>query len=367
LPNGTTEIELIANPLLGVVLHWIGGLSSASFYVPYKGVRRWSWEIFWLTGGVFSWLIGPWFFAALQTRDLLGVLGATPHSTLFWCYVFGLLWGLGGLTFGLTMRYLGLSLGMAVALGFTTAFGTMVPPIFAGEFTQKLLQPIGGRIVLAGILVTLIGIALVALAGRRKETELSPEEQKLSIGEFNYRKGLAVATFSGILSSCFAYGVAAGAPIRALGAEAGTGSLWQGLPVLCVVLAGGFTTNCLWCLALIIKNRSGGEWVGRSAGTAGLPAGPLPLARNYLLCTVGGLLWYFQFFFYTMGESQMGRYGFSSWTLHMASIIIFATLWGFALKEWSSASHRTRRLVWAGIATLVGATIIIGYGNSLAR
>src|SRR5260370_557937 len=153
LRNGTTEIELIANPLLGVVLHWIGGLSSASFYVPYKGVRRWSWEIFWLTGGVFSWLIGPRSFAAFQTRALL-----------------------------------------------------------------------------------------------------------------------AVATLRGILSSCFAYGAAAGAPIRALGAEAGTGSLWQGLPVLCVVLAGGFTTNCLWCLALIIKNRSGGEWVGRSAGTAGLPA-----------------------------------------------------------------------------------------------
>src|SRR3981189_3194709 len=136
----------------------------------------------------------PWILALWMTNDLVNVLHEAPGRSLFWAYTFGVLWGLGGLTFGLTMRYLGLSLGMAVALGFTTAFGTMVPPIFAGEFTQKLLQPIGGRIVLAGILVTLIGIALVALAGRRKETELSPEEQKLSIGEFNYRKGLAVAT-----------------------------------------------------------------------------------------------------------------------------------------------------------------------------
>jgi len=355
------------NPLLGVVFHWIGGLSSASFYVPYKGVRRWSWEIFWLTGGVFSWLIGPWFFAALQTHDLLAVLRAAPSSTLLWCYVFGALWGFGGLTFGLTLRYLGMSLGMAVALGFTTAFGTLVPPIFAGEFNQKLLQPMGGRIVLAGIVVTLIGIALVARAGRRKELELSREEQTRSVSEFNYRKGLAVGTFSGILSSCFAYGVAAGAPIRALGAEAGTGSLWRGLPVLCIVLAGGFTTNFLWCLALIVKNRSGGEWLGRPGGATSSLEEPPPLARNYFLCAVGGLLWYFQFFFYTMGESQMGRYGFSSWTLHMASIIIFSTVWGFALKEWSGACHRTRNWVWVGIATLVGATVIIGYGNSLVR
>jgi L-rhamnose-H+ transport protein len=367
LPTGTTENDLNPNPLLGVVFHWIGGLSSASFYVPYKGVRRWSWEIFWLTGGVFSWLIGPWFFAALQTHDLLAVLRAAPSSTLVWCYAFGALWGLGGLTFGLTLRYLGMSLGMAFALGFTTAFGTLVPPIFAGEFKQKLLQPMGGRIVLVGIVVTLIGIALVARAGRRKEMELSPEEQTRSIGEFNYRKGLAVGTFSGILSSCFAYGVAAGAPIRALGALAGTGSLWRGLPVLCVVLAGGFTTNFLWCLALVVKNRSGGEWLGRAGDTTAAVEERTPLARNYFLCAAGGLLWYFQFFFYTMGESQMGRYGFSSWTLHMASIIIFSTAWGFALKEWSSASHRTRTLVFAGIAGLVGATVIIGYGNSLVR
>jgi L-rhamnose-H+ transport protein len=230
-----------------------------------------------------------------------------------------------------------------------------------------LLQPMGGRIVLAGIVVTLIGIALVARAGRRKELELSREEQTRSVSEFNYRKGLAVGTFSGILSSCFAYGVAAGAPIRALGAEAGTGSLWRGLPVLCIVLAGGFTTNFLWCLALIVKNRSGGEWLGRPGGATSSLEEPPPLARNYFLCAVGGLLWYFQFFFYTMGESQMGRYGFSSWTLHMASIIIFSTVWGFALKEWSGACHRTRNWVWVGIATLVGATVIIGYGNSLVR
>lgn len=355
----------MSGPLLGVLFHWLGGLASASFYVPYKGVRRWSWEIFWLTGGVFSWVLGPWFFAALQTRDLIGVLSAAPPMTLFWCWFFGALWGFGGLTFGLTMRYLGLSLGMAIALGLTTAFGTLVPPIFAGEFADKLLTSTSGLIVLAGIVVTLAGIAVVALAGRAKERELTPEAQKAGVAEFDFRKGVLVAVFSGIMSSCFAYGLAAGEPIRQASLAAGTGVLWQGLPVLCVVLAGGFTTNLIWCSYLILKNGSAREWLGKPApGHEG--EARAPIAVNLAFCAMAGLAWYFQFFFYTMGESQMGRYGFSSWTLHMASIIIFSTLWGFALGEWKSSSGRTQRLVWAGIATLVVSTIVIGYGNYLA-
>ncbi len=355
-----------SNPFLGLLFHWLGGLSSASFYVPYKSVRRWSWEIFWLTGGFFSWVIGPWFFASLQTNDLLSVLANAPTKTLFWCYFFGALWGVGGLTFGLTMRYLGMSLGMAIALGFTTSFGTLIPPIFAGEFTAKLLATASGNVILLGIVVTLVGIAVVAMAGHSKEKELSPEANRAAIAEFDFRKGVMVAVFSGIMSSCFAYGLAAGEPIRLATLAAGTGQLWQGLPVLCVVLAGGFTTNFIWCAYLIVKNQSAGEWLGRPGPAPDADGMAPPLIRNFLLCALGGLLWYFQFFFYTMGESQMGRYGFSSWTLHMASIIIFSTLWGFALKEWRGSSARTRLIVWSGIALLVGATVIIGYGNSIA-
>lgn len=354
----------MANPLLGVLFHWLGGLSSASFYAPYRGVRGWSWEIFWLFGGVFSWLIGPWFFASIQTRDLLGVLSAAPPNTLFLCYLFGALWGLGGLTFGLTMRYLGMSLGMAVALGFTTAFGTLIPPI-AHDQIAALAQSPHGQVILGGIAVTLIGIAIVALAGRSKESEMSEEEKKKAIHEFDFRKGMLIAVFSGVMSACFAFGLDAGEPIRQLSLQAGTGTLWQGLPVLCVVLAGGFTTNFVWCAYLIAKNRSLPELVGGKGKTTPELGASTPLLRNAGLCALGGLAWYFQFFFYTMGESQMGPYGFSSWTLHMASIIIFSTLWGFALKEWTGASGKTLGLVVLGIATLVASTLVIGYGNYL--
>jgi L-rhamnose-H+ transport protein len=352
------------NPLVGVVFHWLGGASAASFYVPYKRLRRWSWEVYWLTGGAIAWLAAPWIFAALRTKDLLGVLHATPSHTIFWCFFWGAMWGLGSIAFGLTMRYLGLSLGMAVALGLTTVIGTLGPPVFRGQLGELALTS-SGRATFVGIALAVVGILIVARAGRAKERELTPASRNSSLSEFALKKGLLLAVFSGVFSSCFAFGLDAGEPIRQLAAAAGTGQLSQGLPVLCVVLVGGFTTNFLWCLMMIRRNHSAGEFIGHT-GEAAASGRASTLLRNYGLCALAGTLWYLQFFFYTMGESQMGRYGFSSWTLHMASIILFSTLWGFTLGEWANSGRRTRTMVWLGITVLIGATIVIGGGNYLA-
>ena len=228
------------NPLLGVLFHWIGGFASASFYVPYKSVRRWSWEVFWLTGGLVSWIVAPWLFASLQTRDLLVVLAATPIRTLGLCWMFGALWGFGGLTFGLTMRYLGISLGTAVALGLTAAFGTLIPPLVSGQLVSTLIHSTGGQIVLFGVAVALGGIFVVGLAGHGKEREQADQAVVGQPKPVNFGRGIAVAVFSGVMSSCFAYGLAAGEPIRQLTLAHGTPVLSQGLPVLCVVLFGGY-------------------------------------------------------------------------------------------------------------------------------
>jgi L-rhamnose-H+ transport protein len=343
------------NPVLGVLFHWLGGLASGSFYVPFRGVKGWSWETYWLAGGIFSWILAPWTFAALQTNDLLTVIAETPTSTFLTCYFFGLLWGFGGLTFGLTMRYLGMSLGTAVALGYCAAFGTLIPPIAQGEFAEKLLNTPSGRWIFAGVLVCLVGIAVAGLAGKRKEAEMPDELKRESIREFDFRKGLLVATFCGVMSACFAFGLAAGGPVKELTLRHGTAPLWQGLPVLCIVLLGGFTTNFIWSMILHARNKSLHEYLSPE----------YPLLRNYLFSATAGVTWYFQFFFYSMGETQMGRYGFSSWTLHMASIIIFSTLWGLYFKEWRAASPATMRIVLAGIATLILSTVIVGYGNYL--
>lgn len=304
---------MTANPLLGVLFHWLGGLASASFYIPFRGVRGWSWEIYWLTGGIASWLVAPWLFAAIQTEDLLGVLAATPAPTLIWPIVFGVLWGFGGLTYGLTMRYLGLSLGMAVVLGLSTVFGTLIPPLFEGEFAAKLIDTASGNIIFAGLVITLAGIIVVALAGARKDRALTADQKAAAIAEFDFRKGIAVAVFSGVMSSCFAFGLAAGEPIKAISAAAGTGPLWTGLPVLCLIMFGGLLTNGIWCAWLIVRNGSVGQWAGRASAATGVPGAGAraPLATNFLLCAVAGTAWYFQFFFYTMGESQMGSFGFS--------------------------------------------------------
>ena len=395
---------MVPNPALGVLFHWLGGLASGSFYVPYRWVRRWSWETYWLAGGVFSWIIAPWILGYIMTKDLWAVLSEAPGSTLFWAFFFGLLWGVGGLTFGLTMRYLGLSLGMAVVLGLCAAFGTLMPPIFRGEFMTQVVGTTSGKVILFGIFVCLVGIAAAGLAGISKERTMSPEEQKAVIKEFDLKKGVAVATLSGVMSACFAYGLAAGDPIKTITLKHGTPVLWQGLPVLVVVLIGGFTTNFIWCLILNIRNKTGYQYfssksrelhVGqetiietaldapgrevvehipaRSARAVAVlekPASdrtsePVPMLANYLLCALAGTTWYFQFFFYTMGETQMGRFKFSSWTLHMASIIIFSTLWGLGLKEWKGAGAPAMRLLFLALLLLVGSTVIVGYGNYL--
>ena len=350
---------MISNPFLGVFFHWLGGLASGSFYVPYRGVRKWAWEVYWLVGGFFSWIIAPWIMASLNTNALIVTLSEAPHESILWAYFWGAMWGVGGLTFGLTIRYLGLSLGMGVALGYCAAFGTLIPPIFHGEFATKVLGTTSGLIILLGVLICLLGIAIAGLAGRSKEKEMTDEQKKATIKEFNFTKGILVATFSGIMSACFAYGLDAAAPIADLSAKHGTSALWTGLPKLCVVLLGGFTTNAIWCVSLNIRNRTGLQYFKA--------AGPerVPMLRNYFFSALAGIVWYMQFFFYTMGETQMGEYKFSSWTIHMASIIIFSSLWGIALKEWSGSSPSTRRTLMIGLATLVFSTIVVGYGNYL--
>ncbi len=373
---------MIANPILGVIFHWLGGLASGSFYVPFKVVKKWSWEVYWLLGGVFSWIIAPWILGLILVPHLIQVLGQQPFSVLAWTFFWGLLWGAGGLTYGLTMRYLGLSLGTGIILGLTALFGTYVPPIFDGTIGAKL-SAIPGQVILIGSVFALMGIVLTAAAGLSKEKEMNEEQKRNSIKEFNLRKGILVAIFSGVMSSCFAFGLDSAVPISATAMHYGSNPIWTGLPKIIVITAGGFVTNLVWCSYLLIKNRTFGEYFSRTelpaesvaqslvAGKAIAaldPADPparVPLLTNYIFSALAGTVWYFQFFFYTMGETQMGKYRFSSWTLHMASIIIFGSLWGIFLKEWKNTSGLSKFLLGMAIFTLVAATIIVGYGNLL--
>lgn len=377
-----------ANPILGVIYHWIGGFASGSFYVPFKAVKKWSWEVYWLLGGVFSWLIAPWVLGLMIVPHLTQILAQQPISVLGWTFFWGMMWGFGGLTYGLTMRYLGMSLGTGIILGLTALFGTYLPPIFDNTIGIKL-HTVPGQVILIGSLFALLGIVITAAAGMSKEREMDEEKKHKVIEEFNLRKGIWVAIFSGVMSACFAFGLDSANPIAVSAMHYGAADIWSGLPKIIVITAGGFVTNLVWCVYLMRKNGTFGEYFGRFANRK--ERLELPLAKdasgaldptdqfaessvgtarttlltNYLFSALAGTTWYFQFFFYTMGESQMGNYKFSSWTIHMASIIIFGSLWGIFLKEWKDTNGLSKFLLGVALFTLIASTIVIGYGNLL--
>jgi len=341
------------NPILGIFFHAVGGFAAGSFYIPYSKVRNWAWGVYWLVGGFFGWIIVPWIVSFLAVPDLFALLKSVPLNNLVWPYLFGVLWGIGGLTFGLTMRYLGISLGMAMALGMTATFGTLVPPIYFGQFGM-LVSHLSGLVTLGGVLVALIGIALTGKAGIEKDKEMTSEQKKEHIKEFDLKKGIWVALFAGVMSACFAFGIAAGKPIAALAIEMGTPKLFSNSPVFIVILAGGFTTNFLWCISLTLKNGSIKDYI-KKADT--------PRLSNYFFSALAGTTWYFQFMFYGMGTTKMGKYDFASWSIHMSFIIVFSTMWGIFLKEWKGSGRRTMRIVIIGLTILILSTFVIGAGN----
>lgn len=356
--------------------------------MPFKAVKKWSWEVYWLLGGVFSWLIAPWVLGLMIVPHLTQILAQQPISVLGWTFFWGMMWGFGGLTYGLTMRYLGMSLGTGIILGLTALFGTYLPPIFDNTIGIKL-HTVPGQVILIGSVFALLGIVITAAAGMSKEREMDEEKKHKVIEEFNLRKGIWVAIFSGVMSACFAFGLDSANPIAVSAMHYGAADIWSGLPKIIVITAGGFVTNLVWCVYLMRKNGTFGEYFGRFANRK--ERLELPLAKdasgaldptdqfaessvgtarttlltNYLFSALAGTTWYFQFFFYTMGESQMGNYKFSSWTIHMASIIIFGSLWGIFLKEWKDTNGLSKFLLGVALFTLIASTIVIGYGNLL--
>lgn len=351
--------------ILGVLFHFIGGFASGSFYIPYKKVRGWAWESYWLVGGLFSWLIVPPIAAWLTIPGFMQIISQSSWATLIPTYVFGLLWGIGGLTYGLGVRYLGVSLGSSIILGLCMVFGALIPSVYYEvnpsvdkDSTSLLLGSRWGLTILGGLLVCVIGIVLCGKAGMQKEAELKTQA---AAAEYKFGIGMLVAVVSGILSACFNFGLEAGKPMADV-----ANSIWQaGHPnqdnflfqnnvTYVVVLWGGLTTNLIWCLLLNARNKTAGDYTDTK----------LPLARNIFFCALAGTMWFLQFFFYGMGESKLGN-GASSWILHMAFIILVANAWGLILREWKQVSASTKRLVVAGILTIIISVLIVGYGNAI--
>jgi L-rhamnose-H+ transport protein len=355
----------------------LGGLAGAIVYLPFKKVRSWAWESYWMVYAIFGLVVMPWIMAFTTSPNVLSVLQQSPTKVLVYCFTCGAMWGFGGLTWGLMIRYLGVGLGLAIGGGLCSATGTLIPPILSPvlqrfvsdaatnmTFSEALktgFHSIYGtqaaNVALLGVLISLVGIVLVGAAGMSKEAELPEEEKKKAVAEFNFRKGMIIAIFSGLMSGGMSLGLQGGAAIEKLALEIKpvTDNVWKGMPVVVVALCGGFVVNGLWCLFLNLKNKTTGDYVNAKA----------PLIGNLFFAGLAGIIWSSQFICFKTGEPAMGSLSYIGWSVLFASCILFATLLGIVLGEWKGTSGRTRLLLALGLLTLVLSSVISGVSGYL--
>lgn len=341
------------DPIAGILLIALGSIGAASFYVPFKKVKSWAWESYWISQGFFAWIIIPWIFALIfiPKGELLPIIRESPASAKLMAVFFGFLWGFGGLTFGLALRYLGVALGQSIALGLCAAFGTLLPPIIAGD---NLFATRGGILTLIGVSITIAGIIIIGYAGSLKSKEMSEEEKKAAVKEFALKKGILIAIFAGIMSACFNFGYEAGKPIEAVALAHGTNPLYQKNPSLIFILLGGFITNLVYCVFLNIKNKTYKDYYTVSGNI---------LANNLFFTFLAGLLWFLQFHFFGMGSSRLpAGMAIFGWSILMALNIAISNIWGIILSEWKGVSTKTIIILVVGIVVLILSAFIVKLG-----
>lgn len=324
--------------VIGLLIIAIGAFCQSSSYVPINKIKQWSWESYWLVQGVFAWLVFP----------ILGAMLAVPEgSSLFELYLshpkeslltalFGVLWGVGGLTFGLSMRYLGVALGQSIALGTCAGLGTILTPLLLGRPGDLTAS------VVIGVVVTLLGIAVIGVAGHMKSQSLSEEEKRAAVKDFNFSKGIAVALLAGFMSACFNIGLGFG---EVLNFGDATADIYKTLPATFMVTLGGFMTNAIYCLYQNAHNKTFADY-GKSS----------LWANNLLFCALAGVLWYSQFFGLSLGKgflTDSPSLLTFSWCILMALNVVFSNVWGIILKEWKGCSRKTIVVLLAGITILI--------------
>ncbi|HJA88050.1 MAG TPA: L-rhamnose/proton symporter RhaT [Candidatus Parabacteroides intestinavium] len=329
--------------LIGLLIIAVGSLGQSSSYVPINKVKSWSWESFWLIQGVFAWIVFPLLGAFLALPEGIGLGELFQKEGSLSAMIYGMLWGVGGLTFGLSMRYLGVALGQSIALGTCAGFGTLFPALLGG---QDLLHG-DGLILLLGVCITLAGIAIIGYAGSLRAQNMTEEEKRAAVKDFALTKGLLVALLAGVMSACFNLGLEAGAPISAYVREQGASELFALNPVILFVTLGGFITNAVYCVYQNLKNHTGGEYFSVSGGI---------FLNNVLFCALAGVLWYSQFFGLGMGKSFFTDSPVMlafSWSILMSLNVIFSNVWGIILKEWQGVSRKTVVVLITGMLVLI--------------
>ncbi|NQT37708.1 MAG: L-rhamnose/proton symporter RhaT [Planctomycetes bacterium] len=350
-----------ANPILGVAIHSVGAFSASSCYTPQKKTKLWAWEVYWISQATFAWLVLPITVALLTIPDYFAVLRDCPPSAMRNSFLLGMLYGFGGMAFGLGIRYIGFSLMYTIAIGLSAALGTLLPLIwdptdgFVWVIVEKF-SSLPGQVILSGIVMSLLGIAICGWAGVLRE-KMSGED----VSRYSFRLGVPLAIFAGVLSAVFAFALLAGKPLEVAAVEAGASDQLKMNAIYPFSHGGAWVTNFLLCVILIARNRTGGQFLRLPKDSSA------SLKFYYLMALLSGAFWYFQFFFYGMGNARMGeKYDFTSWALHMAMLILFSNFYGYLFSEWEGTTTKPKRVLHAGMAVIVLATLVITLGNYYA-
>lgn len=331
---------------LGLLIIAIGAFCQSSCYVPINKIKDWSWESYWIVQGVFAWLLlpllGAW-LAVPEGHSICELFNADNSFNIIMTMLFGVLWGVGGLTFGLSMRYLGVALGQSIALGTCAGLGTVMGPVLLNIFfpEQNALASLTASVIV-GVVVTLLGIAVIGVAGSMKASSLSEEQKKEAVKDFNFPKGLAIALLAGFMSGCFNVGLAFGADINFGNL---TPDMYKTLPATMLVTMGGFITNAVYCFYQNSKNGTWGDY--RKVSVWG---------NNALFCLLAGALWYSQFFGLSLGKgflTESATLTTLSFCILMALNVVFSNIWGIILKEWKGCSSKTIAVLVVGIVILI--------------
>jgi L-rhamnose-H+ transport protein len=324
---------------------------------PFKKIRIWSFENYWIIMGLFAWIITPWLLAALTIPHLANVISSSPSESFWWTFSFGFFWGIGAITFGLAVRYLGYGLGYSLTLGLSALIGTILPPLYYGTLIS-LFTGKSGLVLLVALMICMFGIALCIKAGYLKDKEINASGNSNKNLEYNYKKGILVALICGFFATFTGFGIKAGHEISDLAVQQGASSLMKNNAVLIVMLLGGFLFNLIWYIVKSFQKPILSELSTNQQNT---------LIKNYFYSALSGILWYLQYMFYGMGTTRMGKFDFLSWTIHMSLIIAFGNFWGLLFHEWKDCHSHTKNTVKMGIFLIILSTVIMGYSGYLVQ
>lgn len=336
--------------LSGILIIAIGAFSSGSFSIPFDKVTKWKWENSWLTFSVFAYLIVPLIICMVVAPDFVSIYKIIPSGNLWLIFILGAVYGLANLTFGLSLRYLGVALGFCISLGLMMVIGTLLPPFIDGRL-GKMFEGNGGILLISGLVVSCAGIGITAYSGILKGRKIESLKGLKANADYNLRKGLSAALFVGVTGSSMSLGFEQGKLIAEETAKTGTPELFAKCPVFVLFFAGSLLSTLIWCIYLAIKNKSLGDYYQGE---------PKTLTVNYTMCAIASFLWFINYIFYGMGTSKLGEFSFIAWGILMSLTIVCATVWGFFRGEWKGIDFKIKGLVWIGLAVLITASFLIG-------